>query len=304
MTGPRPFPWPEASVAARGRPSSGPTTRRMSGPALVVALVVTIVGLVALGRGGLAGPTDWSVGGLRTWMARRDPIVVAMVVLRLAALGAGAQVLVAGLLGAVGTVTHLPMVVHAADLVALPGLRGLTRRIAGIGLSATSMMTPVAGHRLAAPEPVVAVRIDPVGPEIARRLPDIGPRSTNEQGATEAIMVRLDPPVPGADPSVPSVATMDRVDGADPRPPGAAEHPDPTGAMPAPAPVARTWPVRRGDHLWSIARSTLAQAWSRTPGEADVDRYWRAVVRANPDVADPDLIFPGQSIRLPEVPQG
>lgn len=52
--------------------------------------------------------------------------------------------------------------------------------------------------------------------------------------------------------------------------------------------------VRPGDTLWSIAVSH--------PGAGrDVDARWRAIWSINRDVvgADPDLILPGQSLRLP-----
>jgi nucleoid-associated protein YgaU len=56
----------------------------------------------------------------------------------------------------------------------------------------------------------------------------------------------------------------------------------------------RAYVVRVGDSLWSIARTHPA------PG-TDVDARWRAIWRHNRTVvgADPDLIHPGQSLRLP-----
>ena len=52
--------------------------------------------------------------------------------------------------------------------------------------------------------------------------------------------------------------------------------------------------VRPGDSLWSIARVHPA-------ADDDVDQRWRAIWAANRDVvgADPDLIHPGQALRLP-----
>jgi LysM repeat protein len=70
---------------------------------------------------------------------------------------------------------------------------------------------------------------------------------------------------------------------------------------PAPATVVRTaspasdaYVVRPGDSLWSIAEA-------RTSG-GSVDERWRAIWQANRDVVgdDPDLILPGQALRLPE----
>ncbi len=52
--------------------------------------------------------------------------------------------------------------------------------------------------------------------------------------------------------------------------------------------------VRSGDSLWSIARAH--------PAGASTDERWRAIWRANRDVVgdDPDLIHPGQALRLPD----
>ena len=67
---------------------------------------------------------------------------------------------------------------------------------------------------------------------------------------------------------------------------------------PRPVPTTGTTPdtyvVRPGDSLWSIARAH--------PGDTgSVDRRWRAIWEANRDVVgdDPDLILPGQALRLP-----
>jgi LysM repeat protein len=64
------------------------------------------------------------------------------------------------------------------------------------------------------------------------------------------------------------------------------------------APVATTtadaYVVRPGDSLWSIARAHPAPA-------DDVETRWRAIWRQNRAVVgdDPDLIHPGQALRLP-----
>ncbi|MGF9762777.1 LysM peptidoglycan-binding domain-containing protein [Microvirga sp. 0TCS3.31] len=72
--------------------------------------------------------------------------------------------------------------------------------------------------------------------------------------------------------------------------------PAPTGRQgaPATAPTARSYVVRSGDSLWSIARGHPAAG-------TDVETRWRAIWHHNRDVVgnDPDLIHPGQSLRLP-----
>jgi len=59
------------------------------------------------------------------------------------------------------------------------------------------------------------------------------------------------------------------------------------------APQPRLHVVRPGESLWSIAEATSSVG--------DVDSRWRAIWTANRDVIgdDPDLILPGQELRLP-----
>ena len=60
-----------------------------------------------------------------------------------------------------------------------------------------------------------------------------------------------------------------------------------------PSAQPRVHVVRRGESLWSIAEATCAAD--------DPDQRWRAIWAANRDVIgdDPDLILPGQRLRLP-----
>jgi nucleoid-associated protein YgaU len=55
-----------------------------------------------------------------------------------------------------------------------------------------------------------------------------------------------------------------------------------------------------GDHLWSIAERALSERLGRAPTDAEVTPFWLDVIELNRDrVADPDLIFSGQVLRLP-----
>lgn len=72
--------------------------------------------------------------------------------------------------------------------------------------------------------------------------------------------------------------------------------------------VFDTWPVKHGDHLWSISAETLVDHWQRHDlSDGEIADYWRTVIEANQDrmvePGNPDLIVPGQQILLPTPPK-
>lgn len=76
--------------------------------------------------------------------------------------------------------------------------------------------------------------------------------------------------------------------------------------QPVNEPAADEVTVKHGDHFWRIAENTLADAWERQPNTEEASSYWRQVIAINQDrllpPGDPDLIYPGQVLRLPAVP--
>jgi LysM domain len=129
------------------------------------------------------------------------------------------------------------------------------------------------------------------------------------------------PPSTAAPPTRGSAAAKPPAAAYVPRPAGQAPSstrppaPAPPGYTPAPAgPPAPTdraeagrHRVVEGDNLWTIARDHLARATGRRAGdltEREIARYWLDVVDANRSglrSGDPDLIFPGEMIKLPPV---
>jgi hypothetical protein len=85
--------------------------------------------------------------------------------------------------------------------------------------------------------------------------------------------------------------------------------PDPAIVVPAPPPLPQTpsalpqnLVVHAGDSLWLIARASLTRVSGTRPDDAEVARYWHAVIAANRSTlrsGDPSLIFPGEIVSLP-----
>lgn len=68
-----------------------------------------------------------------------------------------------------------------------------------------------------------------------------------------------------------------------------------------------TWQVAPGDHFWSIATTTLAEAYGRTPTTGEIHEYWLEIIEANRELivsGSPDLIYPGEALdlTLPAIP--
>jgi len=65
--------------------------------------------------------------------------------------------------------------------------------------------------------------------------------------------------------------------------------------------------VVRGDNLWTIARTHLAEVRGRRAADLsdrEIAAYWVTVVEANRGglrSGDPDLIYPGEVVELPPV---
>ena len=61
--------------------------------------------------------------------------------------------------------------------------------------------------------------------------------------------------------------------------------------------------VQPGDCLWRIARGALATRGGTEPSSVEIAQYWPIIYEANRTVIgdDPNLIFPGQMLQIPEV---
>jgi hypothetical protein len=106
-------------------------------------------------------------------------------------------------------------------------------------------------------------------------------------------------PAPGVDGhDTPSTVTPPAVAPTPVTPPPTA--PSPVASPPAPT---RTYAVRAGDNLWRISRAELIVRGNAAPDDSTIARYWQAVIAANRATlrsGNPNLIFPGELVALPE----
>lgn len=244
--------------------------RLLVGATWIVALVATILVLNRLGSGQLSTPPLLDRSELQLWLDDRDAVVAAFAVIRLIGLALAWYLLVTTVVGLAARLSRIPALVRLADLATLPAVRKILGAVAGVGLtaSAASLMAanlfPDQTPRAGGSGALADTQV------VLERLPD----------GDEVILRRL----PDAEDGT---STLDVED---------------VPAQQRPT----TWTAVPGDHLWHIAEATLTDSWGRPPTDGEVAPYWTGLVEANRDVlvdpANPDLIHPGQTFRLPAPP--
>lgn len=205
--------------------------------------------------------------------------------------------LLAGYLAAVFLGLFLTVVRLLPSSIRAPVDRWTTRGLAGalrrcVGLSALAIgvlpLQPLAAHATE-PAPVLAPddRASP-SPTPPRLVPVRPTAPTSPGPAAEPPTAVPEPPAP--EPSAPAPAA--------PGPPAPASPPA------APGSGGRQVTVRPGDSFWSVAERLTSARLGRPAGDAEVLEPWLALLAANRDrlidPEDPDLLFPGQVLRLPD----
>ena len=259
--------------------NAGSTTPRATPPWSPIAVAV-IAGLatailVRLGTGSLASPALPELVSPNAWTQGRDLPTAAAAAVRLVALALAVHLLATSTLAAAGSVLRRPGWVEAARHVTPPPLRSTIARLAGLALSAGTLLASPVRDAGATP-PVATATLRAIDPGTA--IPTTPPRP--ESTAT----LRVHSGQPGA---------------ASPAP---TERTDP--AVPAPAPalapaVGSLHRVVPGDHLWGLAEAERSSQLGRPATDAEIAPYWLRVIAANPQVIDPDLLLPGDVVTLP-----
>lgn len=225
--------------------------------------------LTALGRGPLGVPSVLAPGEWVAWATGRDAITIVFALLRLIALALAWYLAGTTVIGVVARLVRSSRMTAVADVLAVPAVRRIVQAAFGAGLAAASL---TAGSTSALPDSAPsAIAATAPEPALEHRLVD------DEIVMTPAPDAQVLQPV--ADPPVPT-ATHDAL---------------------------KTWTVQPGDHLWSIAERTLAQAWGHQPSDDETTEYWQRLIARNrsvlTDPGNPDLILPGQVFELPEIPR-
>jgi nucleoid-associated protein YgaU len=288
-------------------------------------------------------PPGVAWGDLWHWLGATSPeaalIALAAVVVKLAAVWVLVTTIFTGLAVLGGGVR----VTAISSRFALPAVRRLAlaaaTRLAAVSLAVTPTVAPAAAnavHTTSAPSAAMSVVADepdhPLPPFVVID-PGEGDLSAEVSGTptTPTAVDEPDHPLPPflviapSDGDLPAVVVGDdaRTDDATsdvttdtrptPIPPflrteGGGRSPVATApAVSAIGGGATSYTVVAGDHLWAIAGRRLTEMSGRHPDQSDLARYWVRVVDANRSrirSGDPDLIFPGEVIELPEVETG
>ena len=243
-------------------PRASTDQRPISARRGVATLVVAAAAATVLaGAGGsLPAPPLGGPAELEAWWQTAGTAGAVFGLLRIAGLTLSGYVALLGLLGTVAAITRWSW---ADALLSRSATCGMRRLLIGGGLAMGMSMSTVG----AATSSTAFDLVDIGAATVEFELQDLGP-------------------VPSAPASRPT---------APPRPEAVA------ATVPPPEAVAATWTVVAGDHLWSIAARTVLDRGG-DDGEATIAAYWLRLIDHNRDLVgdNPDLIHPGQLIRLPD----
>jgi hypothetical protein len=292
------------------------------------ALVLGLRSLHALGAGPLGVPLG-SVHDLSAWIDRAPPEVMALALVRLAALAGGWYLAAWTLILALVRPFAPPRLVAAVARMA-PGV--VCRVVAGgggIGVAVGALLgglpSTMPAANVLSPTPAAAAPADP-SQEPGASAPtatmtrvghDTPTATTTRVGhdTPTATMTRVGHDTPTATTTrvghdTPTATMTGRPVPAAPPvdAPASTSRPSPSPSRSSPTSGDRTtaspWIVEAGDSFWSIAAETVSRSGDGAPDVRGLVGYWRRLIEANRhrllDPANPDLLVPGQELVLPD----
>ncbi|MGI9647152.1 MAG: LysM peptidoglycan-binding domain-containing protein [Acidimicrobiia bacterium] len=232
---------------------------------LLAAALLLVVGLHRLA--GMEGfGVDW--GEPARWFEHTPVEDIVGAVVLLIALLLAYWLLLSVVACTVAAVSGRKWLVAAAQRFALPTVRRLIARMMTVSIAASSLAGPVVPALAAAPVPAQAW--DGSGEDDGK--------SPDPLILPPHLRVELD----------------------------SEEQEQDVEQAPEPGDPAATVTVVRGDNLWRLSEQHLQHVWGRDDlGDHEVAGYWVQVIDANRArlrSGNPDLIYPGEVIVLPEAP--
>lgn len=269
--------------------------------AWVAFLVVVALAMDALLRGALAPPSLTEPASWAGWASGRTPVEAAFAVLGLAMTILAWYLLVATVLVAAAQVGRAGRLVSVTEVLTLPVVRRAVHAMLGLSL-ASSSVAGLAAASVGAPSGRSAW-LTPAGTDLVVAFAPSGESQPGERARSEGDIADEADEVGEVD-EAPIMRRLPDTEDAD------AGYPPPTEPKPSQqATVDRgvgsgEWEVQPGDHLWSVAVRVLDDELGQPSSDDEVATYWRRLVEANldrlADPANPDLIFPGQVLAVPD----
>ena len=224
----------------------------------------------------MASPSSWTTA---------DPVEAIVFVVWALALGSASWLLFSVVLVLAARQTGSQALEFVTHWATIPAVRRLAGRVTAVSLVVTTLATPTTAlAQQTPPMPVIAVM-----------------DATEESGAPPPTSPKPERSTPASVPILPArVIQTNLVD--PPRPEPLTVGIQSTADEPA---SSRTHVVAPGENLWAISHDTLHAQLERTPSDQEITSYWVALINSNqPNLrsGNPDLIFPGESIELPERP--
>jgi hypothetical protein len=261
----------------------GPKARRL----LVLLVAVEVAAVLTLHRLGRVDGFAIPRRDLGRWLQQTPSEDVLLTGVRLVALVAAWWLLGSTLLYVAVRVARVHGAAHAIGWATLPIVRRWADRAAAVSIVAASALGAVrpAGANppptTSAPAPVV---VD-VDHRDRSTLPDLPPSTARTGRSADPTPATTGPLVVPVVPVTPAPAPL-------------------ASSPPSPASEA-TRTVSAGEHLWSIAASTVAVRTGRSVealSPADIAPFWARLVERNRSrirSGNPSLVYPGEVVELP-----